>query len=1110
MCSCLLMISVSCKESTTDDKLLAEDKTTDGPLFERLSSDRTGIDFSNINEENDSINVFKYFYHYNGSGVAVSDLNNDGLQDVVFVANMSPNKVYINKGDFKFDDISESSGINAAEMGWSTGVTTVDINNDGYQDIYISRSGRYLENEKRLVRNLLYINNGDATFREAAAEYGLDGYYYTTQACFFDYDNDGDQDLYLLNHPNNFNEIKSLKGNILPPDLPNEDKFSDQFFVNEDGKYVNKTKEMGLENRAFGLGVVAFDYNNDGFKDLFVSNDFKMPNVLLKNQNGKGFTDETESAIRHMAKFSMGVDFGDINNDGYQDVVTMEMLAADNFRKKTNMLPMNTEMYWEYVRKGKQYQDMHNMLQLNTTNGNFSEISWLSNMAETDWSWSPLLADFDNDGYQDLYITNGFKRDINSKDFMNSDGMQSAMKGNDYSFMDLAPQMPSFKVSNYMYHNKGDLTFHDETKDWGLYDPGFSYGSAYADFDNDGNLDLIVSNMNEEAFVYRNNGSGNSYLKYNLKNGQGFAFGSKIEIWDDGLYQSKQFENTHGYQSKSESSLHFGTANRKSIDSVLITWFDGKKTLLTNVNTNKTYDVDYKNTSFDMFDLKNTAEPYFAENSSNMNVNYIHEEIEHDDYARELLLPHKLSQEGPFMDVADVNGDGMEDFFVGNGRGFAGSLYLQKSDGTFSKKNQAAFNNDKDSEDIGVLFFDYDADGDQDLYVVSGSNEINPISPLYHDRLYQNDGQGNFTKTKNVIPEIKASGSTVVAGDVDGDGDLDLFVGGFVVPGQYPKAGNSQLLINENGTFVDKSLELAQGLKDIGMVKDAVFEDINKDGTLDLIVVGHWMPITIFINKNDAFVNQSAAYGTDDTVGWWNTIVVEDFNKDGQMDFVAGNLGLNTKHKASKEGPFKVMAKDFDGNGTNDIALGYYNDGTFYPVRGKQCSSEQIPSIKKNFKSYTEFGNASFEELYSHFDQTGAIKYEATLFETSLFTQNNGMFEVTSLPNECQFAPTNSIVFMDVNNDGQKEIVSVGNHHPVEIETGRYDAHIGNVVSLDADGTMNALPLSMSGFFTPNDARDLQPIQIGGQSYLLVSNNRGKLQFIKTNKTNNNSTLALR
>jgi len=1109
-CCCLLLIAVSCNESTTNENLLAEGTTIDGPLFERLSSSRTGIDFSNINEENDTINVFKYFYHYNGAGVAVSDLNNDGLQDIIFSANMSPYKIYLNKGDFKFEDISESSGINEAEMGWSTGVTTVDINNDGYQDIFISRSGKYEEKDKRLVRNLLYINNGDATFHEASKEYGLDGFYYSTQACFFDYDNDGDQDLYLLNHPNVFKEIQSLKGNILPPDLPNESKFSDQFFINDNGNFLNKTKEMGLENRAFGLGVVAFDYNNDGYKDLFISNDFKMPNVLLKNQNGQGFTDETESAIRHMAKFSMGCDFGDINNDGFQDVVTMEMLSADNFRKKTNMLPMNTDMYWEYVRKGKQYQDMHNMLQLNTTNGNFSEISWLANVAETDWSWSPLLADFDNDGFQDLYVTNGFKRDINSKDFMNSDGMQSAMKGDDYSFMDLAPQMPSTKVSNYMFKNNGDLSFNDNTKDWGLYDPGFSYGSAYADFDNDGNLDLVVNNMNEEAFLYKNNGSGNSHLSYNLKNGNADAFGSKVELWDDGLYQSKQFENTHGYQSKSQSVVHFGTSNRKSIDSVLITWFDGKKTLLTNVTTNKSYTVDYKNTSFDMFDLKKTPDPYFAENRSNLNVNYTHEEKEHDDYQRELLLPHKLSQEGPFIDVADVNGDGLEDFFVGNGRGFAGTLQLQQSDGTFSKMNQAVFINDKDSEDVGVLFFDYDADGDMDLYVVSGSNEINPTSPIYHDRLYQNDGAGNFTKTRNVIPEIKASGSTVIAGDVDGDGDLDLFVGGFVTPGQYPKAGNSQLLINENGVFTDKSLEMAEGLKEVGMVKDAAFADVNKDGALDLIVVGHWMPVSIFINTNNTLVNQSVAYGTAETVGWWNSILIDDFNKDGELDFVAGNLGLNTKHKATKEGPFKVMAKDFDGNGTNDIALGYYNDGSFYPVRGRQCSSEQIPDIKKNFKSYTDFGLASFDELYSHYDLTDAIKYEATLFETSLFTQNNGTFEIVSLPNECQFAPTNAMVAFDIDNDGQNEIISVGNHYPVEIETGRYDAHTGNVVAFSDDGSMRALPLSISGFFAADDARDLRQIHIGDQPYLLVTNNRGKIQFVKANGAKNSSNLAAR
>ena len=1097
-----LIIVFSCNNEVKE-KDISKDKVNDNnlPLFSKLDSQHTGIDFNNVNEENTKYNVYEYDYYYNGGGVAIADFNNDNLQDVIFTANMSSYKLYVNKGDFKFEDISETSNINSKERGWTTGVTTLDINQDGFEDIYVCRSGWFDENQKDIISNLLFINNGDLTFTESAKEYGLDGLYYSTQACFFDFDNDGDLDLYLLNHPNVFDENGIRKGGKFL-ELPIEDKFSDQFYINENNKFVNVTKKHGLLNRAHGLGVLSFDYNNDGFSDIFISNDYKMPNYILENQQGKGFKDVTDGALKHMAKFSMGCDFGDINNDGYQDVFAVEMLAEDNYRKKTNMPSMNAKNYWKYVDTNKKYQDMHNSMQLNNTNGTFSEIAWLSNISETDWSWNPMFADFDNDGYQDIYVTNGFKRDINNNDYLIKAKKIAEKRTSEKKkivFEDLVNDIPSSKVSNYVFSNNKDLTFSNKTEEWGLWNPSFSYGAAYVDLNNDGNLDIVVNNMNEEAFVFKNNGSGNKYLEFTLDNKNITAYGSKIEILDDDIYQSKELSNIHGFQSKSEDILHFGLANKNKIDSILITWFDNKQTLLLNTDVNQKIALDYKDAEFIHLSKDNNINKFFDSSINDITVSYNHEENEYDDYLKEILLPHKLSQEGPFIDVADINNDGLDDFYVGNGSGFAGKVFVQNNDGSFKKMKQPSIEKDKNSEDIGVQFFDFDSDGDQDLYVVSGSNENEMDSELYYDRLYENDGQGKFTKTKNIIPEISSSGSSISVADIDKDGDLDLFIGGFQVPGLYPNAGKSSLLINEGGKFVDKTNTLSEDLENVGMVKDAVFTDVNGDDNLDLIVVGHWMPISVFINEDGKYSNKTANYGLDNMIGWWNTIEVDDFNNDGKIDFVAGNLGLNSKHKATFKEPFKIIATDFDNNGTNDIALGYYKNGTCFPVRGRQCSSEQVPEIKEKYTTYNEFGNVTFDDLYKSFDQSNAVKIEATYFESALFINKGDSFEAIALPKEGQFAPTNAIVTLDIDNDGIKEIITSGNFYPIEVETGRYDAHIGNVFKLENGENPINLPYSETGYFIDKDSRCIKNIKIGNKEYLVISSNRNKLSFIETN-----------
>ena len=1105
---------LGCKDSTKKTKdeqrklTKVETKSVkQKPMFHLLSPEETGIDFNNINNDNDFVNYYNYEYFYNGGGVAIADFNNDGLQDIYFTANMSSNMLYINSGDLKFVNITNSANINSGEQDWCTGVTIVDINNDGWQDIFVSRSGWFRNKSASKLRNLLYVNNGDLTFTERGIEYGFTDLSSTTQACFFDADNDGDLDVYLINHPIIFKDFKTykhkkgdFKDGAFDKNKNKEFIYSDKFYLNVNGKYLDKTNVKGFVNAGHGLGVVSSDFNNDGWQDLYVANDYTEPDYIYINQKNGTFKNEMLTAFKHMSKFSMGVDVADINNDGLQDIFNAEMLAKDNFSKKTNMKAMNPDLYWAFVDNGDHYQDMHNSSQLNNGNGTFSEIAWLSNIAETDWSWNPVFADFDNDGYKDLFVSNGYKRDVMSKDSSKKIGDIMRNEG-DKKFSEFEHLIPSKKVSNVIYRNNKDLSFTEKTDDWSIRYDVNSNGAAYADLDNDGDLDLIINNINHPALIFRNeNVEANNFIDFKLMSKNKIAYGSKIEILDKNNYQVSELTNTRGFQSVSESKIHFGLGNHTKIDSLLITWSNGKQTLLKNPQINKQHEIDLNNSSFSDINRANKREPYFVDNTKAFNLEYTHKENEYDDYLNEILLPHKLSQEGPFMDVTDVNGDGLDDFFIGNGVGFVGELYIQTKSGTFNLSNQKAFNQDKLCEDLGVLFFDYDSDGDQDLYVVSGSNEHALGSPFMQDRLYENDGRGNFTKTQNVLPVMQASGYCVKSADFDNDGDLDLFVGGFLLPNQYPKPGKSFLLLNNEGTFKDVTNSIANGLQNIGMVKDAEFADINADGKIDLIVTGQWMPIEIFINNGTQFEKRTNEYGLSEHVGWWNSLLVDDLNNDGFLDIVAGNLGTNTKHKASKKEPFKIYADDFDYSGSNDIVLGYYNQGTLYPVRGKQCSSEQIPSINDKVKSYNEFGQLNLEQIYGNDKLNSSTHYNATNFKTSIFKNVNGeTFDVESLTNDVQFAPTNAILNLDINKDGFNDLIAVGNHYPVEVETGRYDAHIGNVLINNGGFLLKNEALKHTGFFANNDNRDMKKITIKDKDYLMISSNRDKIQFFKIN-----------
>jgi hypothetical protein len=1097
---CLLLTIVSffifCSETKTEktqnlqETNISENKTT--PLFSIIPSEQSGVNFTNYNKENNDYNYYAYEYFYNGGGVATADFNNDGLLDIVFTANMAPNKLYINKGNFTFQDVTQKANINSNEQDWCTGITIVDINNDGYQDIFISRSGWFENDQEEKLSNLLFVNNKDLTFTEQSKEYGFTDMSRSTQACFFDIDNDGDLDMYLINNPKEHTKTREYKdGTIKLVDVGSTYQDSDKLYINTNGKYTDITKKAGLVNADYGLGVVAADLNNDGYQDLYIANDYSKPDAILLNQKNGTFKNTTNTSLKHMSKFSMGVDIADINNDGLLDIFNSEMLGKDNYSKKVNMASMNPKLYWGFVNSGYHYQDMHNSLQLNNGNDTFSEIAWMSNVAETDWSWCPLIADFDNDGNKDIFVTNGIKREVFNKDFMGKQG--KGLTENPKLFESAIDFLPAKKSFNAMFKNNGDLTFTDSAMDWGLKTQAFnSNGAAYADFDNDGDLDLVINNIEDPAAIYKNNASqSNNSITLTITKSGAIPYGAKATILKGDTEQVSQITNTRGFQSVSDHRLHFGLANATKVDSILVTWPNNKKSIYTNLAANKNHAVKYEEASFTSYTKKQTA-LLFKDVTNKMGITAKHQEIEFDDYKTEILLPQKQSQEGPFVSVADVNGDGLDDFFQGNGAGYAGTLYIQTQNGTFKKGNQKAFIEDKASEDIGLTFFDYDADGDQDLYVVSGSNEHTLTSSQMQDRLYTNDGSGNFSKTTNSIPKDNASGSCVIAKDIDGDGDLDLFVGGYQTPQQYPKAGKSLLLINENGVFTNQIATLAPELETIGMVKDAALEDINNDGKIDIVVVGHWMPVTIFESTGTTFTNTTAKYGISDKIGWWNSIEITDLDSNGTKDFIVGNLGLNSKHKSNLGQPFKIMAKDFDNNGTNDIALGYYNNNSLYPVRGLQCSAEQNPDLKQSIRSFSEFGNLTFDEVYSKYDLSDAIKLEATYFQSAAFYNEGASFTIKALPNENQMAPTNGILSLNIK--GKQSLVTIGNLYPVEVETGRYDAHKGTVLtSKEKIVTVK----TNSGFFNDKDARDICMIIIKGKKHIMVANNRDQLTFFE-------------
>jgi hypothetical protein len=1099
-CSITIIIIISLFWSCKGDNKKTKTQSV-SPIFRKIPSSQSGITFNNLVDENYQKNYFdKFAYVYNGAGVAIGDINNDGLQDVYFAGNDVPNKLYLNEGNLKFKDITQSAGVDGGK-GWDNGVTMVDINNDGLMDIYVCKGGFDDPDSERT--NLLYINQGNLTFKEEAKEYGLDDKGYSQEAVFFDMDNDNDLDAVISSRPDSFflGLSKMVEGKKNPPD-----NCRTKLYRNDNGKFVEVGKKSGLANTyGYALGILTADLNGDGYEDIFISNDYADNDYIFINQKNGTFKDEVKRMTNHLSLFSMGADIADLNNDGLEDILVMEMLPENYKRSKVSMPRMDVQGFWAIVDSGFEKQYMHNVLHLNQGNSFFSDVSQLAGVSKTEWSWSTLASDFDNDGNRDIFVANGYRRDLFDGDVTQRlDAHLKAIGGaNKYSsmedyfskdFKDFIELYTPIKVRNYLFKNKGDLHFENLSEAWGFADSTFSNGAAVADFDNDGDLDLIINNLDEEASLYENTtDKKNNYMEIKLdgpeKNRDGI--GAKISLYYDGKMQQYFEQKTvRGYLSSVDPTVHFGLGKTNKIDSIVIRWLDGKENVFRNTTANQVVKVNYKEAAPGI-DRTPVYHPAFKESTQQfLSQPFVHKENKYDEYKDQVLLPHMFTKSGPFIATGDVNGDGLNDFYIGGAANQPGSLYIQKG-GKLVRQQVAAFENDKAYEDMGVAFFDADKDGDLDLYVVSGGSEFNEGSDMYQDRLYINDGKGNFTKS--ILPKTISSGSCIVPFDFDGDGDIDLFRGGQIVPHAYPKAPRSYLLVNENEKFVDKTLDIAPTLAETGMVNSAVWTDLNGDKKAELVVAGEWMPIKIYEYATGKFNEVRKKYGLENTAGWWNSLAADDLDGDGDVDLVAGNLGENYKFQASIEKPFEVYAKDFDSNGTNDIFLAKHLNDITVPIRGRECTSQQCPMIAQKFPTYLSFAESDLKEILGPGIET-ALHYQAHLFSSVIFINDRGKFTIKKLPTEAQLSTVNGIIINDFDGDGKKDILIAGNKFDVEVETTPADASPGLFLKgLGGLEFKSYKPLE-SGFFVPYNVKDIKQIKMKAGWAVLVSSNNDSLR----------------
>ncbi|MCP9199108.1 FG-GAP-like repeat-containing protein [Gramella sp. GC03-9] len=1101
-----IILFLSCNDKDSVDG--NAQANVDSRIFDRIPAEASGIDFENRLTENDSLNYFTYNYIYMGGGVAVGDINNDGLDDVFFTGNMVPNKLYLNKGDLKFEDITEAAGLSGDDR-WYTGVTMADVNGDGYLDIYCSVGGKFSPKN-----NELYINNGDGTFREEAEKYGINDPGNSVQATFFDYDKDGDLDLYVANYPpTNFkapNFYYSYQMNNT------RDIDSDHLYRNDGGKFTKVTKEAGVSSFGLTLSATVADLNNDGWPDLYISNDFSTPDYLYLNNGDGTFREVVKEATSHTAFYGMGVDIADYNNDGFLDIYQVDMDAKNNRRKKANMASMNPDLFWSTVNAGFHYQYMQNTMQTNTgvmEDGvpKFSDMSRITGTSSTDWSWGPLFADFNNDGKKDLYVSNGSRREINNNDYFNELKKDKNFKD---SMLQRSLNIPTEKLDNFMFENKGNLNFEAVNEKWGIEFKGFSNGVAYADLDNDGDLEILLNNIDDPAVLFKNNSSKkNNFVKIKL-NGAGnnsFGLGSRAYITTKDGEQMQELTLSRGFQSSVSPIMHFGLGKNEIIESVKVVWPDGTIEKRENVQVNQllSFQQSEARPQNEIIPPKQTLFTTVEDKSENF-PSHRHVENEYNDFEKEVLLPHRTSAFGPALATGDFNADGREDFFVGGSAGNKGAVYLQTDTGEFREANYAFLEEDKSFEDVGALIYDANDDGFNDLYVVSGGNEFNPGSEMLQDRLYLNDGKGNFYKSSNVLPEMRTSGSKVLTADFDKDGIEELVVLGRLVPGNYPSPASSYILKRQMNQgklkYIDVTKKVLPEFEKLGMATDALVTDFDNDGWNDLIVVGEWMPITVFNNKQGKLSNVSEDMGIgQDTTGWWWSIEQADFDNDGDMDYIVGNLGLNYKYKATPEQTFDIYFNDFDDNQQGDIVLSYYNDGEKYPVRGRECSSQQMPGIKQKFPDYESFSTATLADVYTEKELENALHYQVKSFASVYMENRDGRFVLHELPRQAQISCINDILIEDYDNDGNLDAIVAGNLFWSEVETPRNDSGYGSFLKGDGKGGFQAIDPLKSGFFAQGDVKNMARLQVGEEQVIVVARNNDELQFIsvKTSKPEN-------
>lgn len=1083
--------------------------------FELLSKDQTGIDFNNRIDINEDFNVLDFDYIYNGGGVAIGDLNGDSLPDIYFSGNMVSSKLYLNRGDLKFEDVTDISKVNTRS--WTEGVTLVDINSDGLLDIYVSVSNR---EDSSPNPNLLFVNlglndDGIPVFEEMASQFGIADRGYNTQAAFFDYDKDGDLDLYIL-----ANALESFQRNLSrPKEKTGKGKSNDKLYKNNgDGTFSNTTAKAGILIEGYGLGLAISDINQDGWPDIYIANDF-ISNDLLYINNGDGtFTDRIAEMMNHQSFNAMGVDVADFNNDGLPDVVTLDMFPPDNLRQKTMFAPTeNYDLFQANLERGYSPQYVRNTLQLNRENGTFSEIGFLSGIFQTDWSWSPLFADFDNDGNKDLFISNGYGKDVTDMDYINFTqnlGPFTNPEERRKLLLEGLESLKEVKLPNYVYQNNADLTFDDKSHEWGITHESISNGVAYADLDNDGDLDLVTNNLNERAFVYKNTTrekqlESSNFLKITFagpaqnKNGLGAKVFVKYISEKKEKTQFYEHYPTRGYKSFVEPIAHFGIGDSKTIDELKVIWPDGKTQVVNDISSNQSIRLKYDDAVIrHVEDDEVFSQPQFIEVSSSLGIDYFHNHIPYKDFNRQRLLPHKHSENGPGIAVGDVNGDGLEDIYISGSKDHPGAFFIRGKDGRYAKK---ALYETSPFDDMGCLLFDANGDGNVDLYVVSGGSRYQESSPEYQDRLYINDGKGNFKIGSELLPEMKFSGSIVTAADYDGDGDLDLFVGGRVRPGQYPLSPKSMILQNEGGKFSDVSNSLFPDFESLGMVTAALWTDFNQDGFIDLLVVGEWMPVR-FLKQNQKadgsiqFSDVSDEFGPQNSTGWWNSITSLDRNKDGKLEYVLGNLGLNSRWNASPEQPLIMIAKDFDGNNSVDPIMFQYLQNGFFAVPGRDMMVSQVPSWKNRFLVYSGYANTKLEGFFVEGAMEGAIRSHADYFQSAVLeSATNKKFSLNPLPVEAQFAPLYGLATIESVQRNQSLLLT-GNFYGNETVTGRYDAAKGLQVEIE-NGDFKALSLRESGFVVNGQGRALAVLRDQeGNPIILAAQHGDSLKVFKNVK----------